>query len=116
MNDLQTQGMTLLQVAAAAGLVSALMPLLVSVVVQSRWSRPAKEMTVVLSCLVVSVMGILAAGQNPRDLAVALPVMILGTRIAYRQYWKKTGIAEWIEQATDIRQPEDPPSGGVMGA
>ena len=109
MNEFTFDWQMLLRLLGATGVVSLFMPLLVSVVVQAAWPRPMKELAVIVSCLVVSAAGVAASGQPMTDLMIVVPAMVVMTRITYQQYWKKTGIAEWIEEMTTLpsKQPQD---------
>lgn len=107
MNAVNTEMLVnLIRLVVAAGVVSLFMPVLVSIVVQSQWRREIKELAVVASCLVVGAMGMIATGNDLSNLIVVLPVMVVMTREAYRRYWKDTGLAQWIEQLTDVKPSE----------
>jgi hypothetical protein len=90
----------LIKALVGAGVLSMAMPLVVSVIIQQGWSRPAKEATVLASSVAVAVLGVIAAGMNPLDVAIALPVLVALTRRAYIDYWKPSGLAPWLEQVT----------------
>lgn len=90
----------------AAGGVSMVMPLLVSVVIQSQWSKEVKEIIVLLSCLAASVAGLISNNLDLTNLVIVLPTMVWLTRFFYLKYWKPSGIAPWIERITDVKKPE----------
>jgi hypothetical protein len=95
----------LARVIVGAGLLSLVMPIFVSIVVQTTWPRPAKELTVIVSCILVGCMGLVATGTDLANIVIAAPVMVALTRKAYTDYWKQTGLAQWVEHVTDVRRP-----------
>lgn len=92
-----------------AGAVSLLMPLLVSVVVQSGWSRRAKEIVAIVSSLAAAGLTVLATGSDPVDFLVIGPLIAIATQEMYRRFWKPSGIAPWIEEATTFAKPPEGP-------
>lgn len=98
------QIMSIAQLVVATGLVSMVMPALVAIVNQSSWSHTAKETTVAVVCIVVGFLGVAASGHPLNNLLIVIPLMIGLTRKAYMDYWKPTGLADWIEKLTDVRK------------
>ena len=102
--DAAGQVLQLLKVLLGAGVLSMGMPLIVSTITQASWSRPAKEATVLATSVVVGVLAVIAAGVDPLDAAIALPLIVAMTRKAYIDYWKPSGLAPWLEQVTTLRK------------
>jgi hypothetical protein len=103
--DAAVQLLSLLKALVGAGVISLVMPVVVSLLVQQGWNRTAKEATVLLTSVLVGVLGVIAAGMNPLDVTIALPVLVALSRKAYIDYWKPSGLAPWIEQVTTLRKP-----------
>jgi hypothetical protein len=94
-------------VTAVLAAVNALMPLVVSLVVQQHWSSHVKALIALCFTLLSGVAAIYQGGADPRDVAIALPVAAAAMEASYRLYWKPTGIAPWIEDLTSmIKKPE----------
>jgi len=80
-----------------------LMPLVVSLVVQSHWASGFKATVSLLSCLAAAtvqlgIQGRLDLSHLP---ATALGIMALSVSF-HAHFWKPTGIAPWLEQATNL--------------
>ena len=84
-------------------LTGALMPLLVALVVQSKWHVIAKSAVAVASCAVAGVVTAVAAGDlTGQTFASGALIVLALCGTTYMTFWKTTGIAPWIEKFTNI--------------
>lgn len=90
-----------------AVIIGALLPMLISVVVQTDWGDQAKAVAAFLVCVIAAVIGsFVADGVSVADPGfdwVAWFAGIYGTAmVAWRQFYKPTGITPAIEGATNV--------------
>lgn len=88
----------LAQVLAGAGLLGTVMPVVVSIIIRSAWPSWAKAAVALGSSVAAGTASAWAAG----DLAgltwpAAVVVALTASQLAYRVWWKPTGIGRWIE-------------------
>lgn len=93
---------SLAQVVVLLSAIGALMPLLVSVVVQSRWTSHVKALIAFGSVAALGFGAVLSDAAAMSDVFVALPVAAVTMQAMYEKYWKPTGIAPWIEDVTNV--------------
>lgn len=105
---IEQQVLTLVKLLVGAGLLSLVMPLFVSMIVQTGWPRRAKELTAISSCVIVAWLTLVATGQDFANIVLVAPVMAVLTQKAYKDFWKPSGIAPWIEQITTVIKPQEP--------
>lgn len=102
-NGFYGQFALIIQAIAAAGFGAGIMPIIVSIITQAHWPKEVKEVVVLLSCIAISILGGVVLNIDFGNLVVVIPTMLFSARLAYQQYWKPTGLAPWIEDATTIR-------------
>jgi hypothetical protein len=99
-------------VVAYTGSVAVAMPLVVGMVVQSRWSKQLKGIVALVACGLAGLGSVIFAGAELDDLKIVIPAVILASQAAYHTFWKPTGLVPLLEQATDftiqLAQPEQP--------
>lgn len=89
----------------ASALAGIVMPLVLSVIIQTGWSKAAQELAAFAACGVAA--GVIAwldgslSGQTPVE---AFGILYAATRASYLALWKPTDIAPRIERATS---PQD---------
>lgn len=88
----------IIRVLAMAGFGGGVMSLFVSLVVDAPWDKRAKDTVAVLSCIIVSLLGLIVANIDLTNMVIVAPAMILGCHFSYVKFWKPTGIGLWIEQ------------------
>lgn len=81
--------------------VGALLPALVALVNRSHWPAAAKGVVVIASSLLAGAVTAWATGDlNGKTFAQSAAVIAAAAVAAYHAWWKPTGIAPAIEQAT----------------
>lgn len=87
--------------AQIAALVGIILPLIVAIVQQKKWT-PIVRTVVGVSCIIVaSVITAWAQGKlNWHDWATTVTTIFLMAQVSYHTVWKKTGIPIKIETAT----------------
>ena len=88
----------LVALGGAAGLGALLMPPLVAAIVRVRWPSPVKALVALASSAGVGAITAWAAGDlTGLALPAVIGVVMASSQIAYRRWWHRTGIAQWIE-------------------
>lgn len=88
--------------------IGTLMPVIIAIVVQSKWSARAKELVAFGSCFLAAAATVYMTGGlalRPRSAAefgTDLLLILVATGAAYTKFWKPTGIAPFIEQLTNL--------------
>lgn len=82
-------------------LTGTVLPLVIALVNQRKWSSGAKAVIAAVVCLGGAVAVCLHAGAvDPKDIAGAAIIVITVAKALYEGFWKPTGIAPAIEGAT----------------
>jgi len=84
-------------------LVGTVLPLAISVVNQSRWSPKARGAVAFACCVLAAAGTAYFEGRFDADdvLSAFLGVFVAATT-TYQMFWKPSGIAPAVEQATDV--------------
>lgn len=88
--------------ASWALILGVLSPLLISVVQQPRWSDSVRAFLTLVFSVVIGVVTVLANGglEDVSGVLGIIALVLVAANTAYRNFWKPTGIAPGIEQAT----------------
>ena len=86
----------------ASGAIGWVMPLLVAVVVRSKWPNWVKGVVALLTSVILGAVSVATAGDlsNPTDWLAAAITVLTASQVAYHTWWKPTGIAPAIERNT----------------
>jgi hypothetical protein len=99
MNDLVT-----------SGLVGFFLPLVISFIMQPRWSDSVRVMVSVTCCLIGGAATAYATGGfNNKDTRAVLLIVLGSTQLFYKTIWKPT-VAKWIEEHTTPQGSQDAPA------
>lgn len=98
MPESYNQLLQILTVLAAAGFGGGIMSAIVSLTVEAGWDARIKQTVVFLTCLAASFLGVLVSGIDITNLVLVIPATILGCKLAYHLFWKKTSLAPMLEQ------------------
>jgi hypothetical protein len=82
-----------------AAVVGLALPILLSVIIQSKWSTRTQSIVALAACLVVG--GGVALLENT-SVAETVGQVIAATFISYKAFWEPTGIADSVESATNF--------------
>lgn len=94
---------TMSNAAMWAGLVGFFLPLIVSVVVQQRWSDMQKATATFCCCIVAAAGTAWFNGMlDVSDIARCFLIVFTLAIATYYGFWKPTGVAPRIESATSI--------------
>jgi hypothetical protein len=89
------------QLVAYTGIVSAIMPLIVALVVQSHWPKEAKGAVALAASLLAGAGSVFLGNADPSDLGVVIPAILIASQASYQAFWKPTGLVPALETATD---------------
>lgn len=85
-------------------LTGTVLPLVISLIVRSRWSARTKSVVAAGVCFAGAAAVCWQAGVvEPTDILGAFVVVLTVTKALYDGFWRPTGIAPAIERATDVR-------------
>lgn len=85
------------------GIVSFIMPLIVSIVIQSHWSKPIKTTAAAIVCLIAAFIEVSLKGELTATNLTGSTLTILGATIVFfKGFWKPLGVADALEEQTDI--------------
>lgn len=80
-----------------------LMPLALSVIIQSGWSRAVQSVLAFAACLGMALVTTSLEGNlDFRNWVTSALTVLVATIIAYQGVWKPTGVAPAIEKATNV--------------
>ena len=89
----------------SSAFVGLIVPLVVSFVNQTHWKSQVKGLVAILVSLVAAVVTSWAAGDlHGRSLATSFLIVLGATLSTYRIFWKPTGIADSVENATTVHK------------
>lgn len=93
--------------ALAVGFLS---PLVLSVIQQSKWSTRTQSIVAFAFCFAVALVATLFQGTfDLGDLARTFLLVFLASSVAYKSFWKPTGVSPAIEAATSPKSLPEPP-------
>lgn len=92
--------MELLLIASSA--IGWIMPVLVAVVVRSKWAGWVKGIVAAGTSLILGAVAVASTGDlaNVTDWLAAFLAVLTASQVAYQMWWKPTGIAAAIERNT----------------
>lgn len=86
-----------------SALVGFVLPILVSVVVQSKWSRAVRTVIGVAASLAASVVTALVESNLSGQTWATSSIWVLTTAmVSYRNIWVPIGAAPWVEKKTNV--------------
>lgn len=91
-----------------ATLVGALLPIIIAIVVQTEWSKPAKAVVSFVLCLIGAAISSYFSGDvrltDPDwDWVVWFGVIYAAAMTMYARFYRPTNVAPAIEQRTNLR-------------
>jgi hypothetical protein len=86
---------------AYTAIVGAFMPLIVAVVVQSHWPKEVKGVAALTASILAGIGSVYIGGVELRDLGVVIPAILIASQASYQAFWKPTGLATAVEQASN---------------
>lgn len=90
-------------------LVGVVVPLLVSVVNQPSFGPRTKHVAAVVVSALAGLATVGASGQlDTTDLVTTITLVYVASQTAYHQLWKRTGITDAVETATNLTPLADP--------
>jgi len=93
-NNLTTQDMWTI-------LVGFLLPLLISLINQTHWSKPLRAIVSFVICVVVALVDVIIQGHwNGHDMTRTLVLVAFVAYTSYQLFWRPSNIAPAIEAAT----------------
>lgn len=88
-----------------AGIVGTMMPLVISVIVQTPWGDRVKSVVAFLACLVAGTGTAYFAGNlEGRDVVTNVLVVYTLAIGTYYGFWKPTGVAPRLRDATTVHK------------
>lgn len=86
-----------------SALVGFVIPILVAVVVQSKWSRAVRTVIGVAASLVAATVTALVEAKLTAGTWATSSIWVLTTAmVSYRNIWVPLGAAPWVEQKTNV--------------
>lgn len=88
----------------AAALVGAVIPALIALINQWRWSPERKGLVALLICTAAgTLLAYTQALLDPADVLRSILIVFTIAQVLYQTFWKPSGIADAIEAHTSIR-------------
>jgi len=86
-----------------ATIVGALLPTLISVVTQARWSDRVKSIVALVICFIAGgITSYYSGAVDWQDVGRTIMLVTISTMTFYRNFWKPTGAGSNIQKLTDI--------------
>jgi hypothetical protein len=87
-------------------IIGALLPNVIAVVNQPRWSTTLRTITMVFICSIAGVITVLLnGGIGGKSLVSSILIMIVAAVTFYREVWSRLGVTQAIENATSPGTP-----------
>ncbi|PSK95759.1 hypothetical protein CLV30_12811 [Haloactinopolyspora alba] len=85
-----------------AGVLSALAPLVISLINRPSWSKSVKQLVAIAASVVLGVVALALTGgfTGGDDVATVLLAVVGAAQSAYALVWKPSGVAPKLERAT----------------
>lgn len=96
-----------------SGIVGALLPVIVAVVLQQHWADGFKAVVTFILCIIAAVVTLWASGEldltsanfTTENLLATFLTIYAAAQVFYRGVWRPTGAAPAIESTTSVKPP-----------
>lgn len=78
------------------------LPLVLAVIMQSRWSQPVRALVFGVVCALTAALMHLADVNDTHTFAQSAVLILISAGTLYRNFWKPVGVAPVIEAKTQV--------------